>query len=158
MLHHFGSREELVDAVAQARGAAPRARAARLPVSNVQVDVDSARDTTTHILERIDEVLRVHGHARLLAWLALNGFKAAPRESMLRELAVAVHALGKAHGGTRPLEDAQFGVLLTSAAMFGVALVGTELFAMLGLPADEAMHAKFREWLATTLLARGTAA
>src|SRR5688572_11453969 len=75
VLHHFGSREELVDAVATR---AVQKLQVELLGAFTDLDADSsrARPLALRILERIDQVLRVHGHARLLAWLVLAKLKA----------------------------------------------------------------------------------
>ncbi|MBX3159506.1 MAG: TetR/AcrR family transcriptional regulator [Deltaproteobacteria bacterium] len=152
VLHHFGSREALVDSVAsRAVANLERELLGCFTVLDADTDVDRARDITTRILERIDTMFRAHGHGRVLAWLALTKLHV-PRESLLRELAVAMHQLQKARGGEATLEEALFSVLLVSATMFGVALLGDALFAMLGLPADDKGHARFRAWFAGALV------
>ncbi len=149
VLHHFGSREDLVDAVAT--------RA----ITKLQTDLLAAfadldtgvqpRDLAKHILERIDQVLRVRGHARLLAWLVLSRLKT-PEKSLLRDLATALHATWAARGETRPLEEAQFAVMLTSAATFGLALLDRELFAIIGLPHTDATRERLQTWLADAMV------
>lgn len=150
VLHHFGSREDLVDAVA------------RRAVTNLQrellecftnLDADSARQLPVRILERIDQVLRVRGHARLLAWLVLSKLQT-PEQSMLRDMATAVHAAWKTWGKNRPFEEAQFAVLLTSAATFGLALLDRELAEMVGLARDEGTRERFRAWFAEAMIDR----
>jgi hypothetical protein len=51
-------------------------------------------------------------------------------------------------GKTRPLEEAQFAVLLTSAATFGLALLDRELYLMTGLQPDDKVRERFRTWFA----------
>ncbi len=143
VLHHFGSREDLVDAVATR---AVDKLQCELLAAFTDLDAD-VRHLTHRILERIDQVLRVHGHARLLAWLVLSKLKT-PEKSLLRDMAVALHAAWKVWGKNRPLEEAQFAVLLTSAATFGLALLDRELYAMTGLSPDDKVRERFRAWFA----------
>lgn len=146
VLHHFGSREELVDAVAT-RAVIKLKRQLLSAFTDLDADAGRARPLTHRILERIDQVLRVDGHARLLAWLVLSKLKT-PEQSLLRDMAVAVHAAWKVWGKTRPLEEAQFAVLLTSAATFGLALLDRELYLFTGLAPDDAVRERFRTWFA----------
>jgi TetR/AcrR family transcriptional regulator, repressor for neighboring sulfatase len=149
ILHHFGSREELVDAVA--RRAVTKLQAELLGAfTDIDADAGRARSLTHRILERVDQVLRRHGHARLLAWLVLSKLKT-PEKSLLRDMAVAVHAAWKVWGKNRPFEEAQFAVMLTSAATFGLALLDRELYSMTGLPSDDKVRERFRDWLADVM-------
>jgi AcrR family transcriptional regulator len=144
VLHHFGSREELIDAVASR---AVKKLQLELLSAFTDLDPDSsrARPLAQRILERIDQVLRVHGHARLLAWLVLSKLQT-PDETLLRDMAVALHAAWKVWGKNRPLEEAQFAVMLTSAATFGLALLDRELMTMVGLPREDGTRERFRTW------------
>jgi len=155
VLHHFGSREELVDAVAT-RAMARLERDLLAVFSDLEADLGRARDVARRILDRVDSVLRVHGHARLLAWAVLSRLKS-PERSMLRQLAVALHGVWKRLRQDRPLEEALFAVMLISAANFGLALLDTELYAMMGLPNDEATRTRFRSWMANALVDTMTA-
>jgi len=144
VLHHFGSREDLVDAVAKR---AVKKLQLELIGAFTDLDPDSsrARPLAMRILERIDQVLRVHGHARLLAWLVLSKLET-PDETLLRDMAVALHAAWKVWGKNRPLEEAQFAVMLCSAATFGLALLDQNLMKMVGLKHDDDARERFRTW------------
>lgn len=148
VLHHFGSREELVDAVAtRAVGKLQH----ELLACFADLEVGGAgKSLALGIVERIDRVLRVHGHARLFAWLLLSRLKT-PEKTLLRDMAHALHGAWKAWGKPRSLEDAQFAVVFTSAATFGLALADRELFAMTGLAGTDAVRARFQGWLATVM-------
>jgi hypothetical protein len=54
-------------------------------------------------------------------------------------------------GKTRPLEEAQFAVMLTSAATFGLALLDRELLTMVGLPRDDGTRERFRSWFSSVM-------
>lgn len=149
VIHHFGSRDGLVEAVAR-RAVITLERDLLACFKDLDVAADPL-DVTLGTLERVDEVLRRRGHARLLAWLVLSGHSG-PRESLLRDLALAIQAAQKARGGEPSLEDAIFRVLLSAATMFGVAILGTEVLALVGLPQEERIHARFRRWFASMLV------
>jgi AcrR family transcriptional regulator len=150
VIHHFGSREGLVDAVASR--AVQRLERDLLACFTELDQRTDPRELTLTTLDRVDDALRRHGHARLLAWLALTDLPG-PKESLLRDIALAIHAARKAEGaaGKATLEDSLFRVLLVSAAMVGVGLLGAKYLPLVGLPSDEKVHARFRRWFATLL-------
>jgi len=148
VLHHFGSREELVDAVATR---AMTKLHQELIAAFTDLHIGHDKNLALMILERIDHVLRVRGHARLFAWLVLSKLKA-PEKTLLRDTARALHAAWKARGTERTLEDAQFAVAFTSAATFGLALLDPELFTITGLQPTDAVRDRFRHWLAKLMV------
>jgi AcrR family transcriptional regulator len=150
VLHHFGSREELVDAVAR-RAVTHLQHELLGAFVGLDAEPGRAQRLAIKILERIDEVMRVNGHARLLAWLVLAKLETPAGASLLRDLAVALHAAWKGWGRDRPLEEAQFAVLLISAATFGIALVDRELMTLTGLTPDDAVRTRFRAWFASVM-------
>jgi len=152
VLHHFGSRDGLVTAVV---ARAMLSLENELLASFAQEEVDPEKAILRSI-ERLDESMRLRGHARLLAWVAL----AKPdfeKQSLLKELVKAIAAARRGRGDDAPLEDSVFGVLLTSSAMFGVAILGAGMLSMMGVEATEPVYARFRRWL-TTLFVEHTAA
>ncbi|MBX3188183.1 MAG: TetR/AcrR family transcriptional regulator [Labilithrix sp.] len=146
LLHHVGSREELLEAV--------------VTRSMIALETDLIACFTPGVsppeivstLDKVDEVMRVRGQARLIAWLALARPDASKAESRLGDLTVAIHAVRTALGKGAPFEDTAFGVMLGAAAMFGVSILGPGLLSMMKLPVDEASLRRFREWLGALLL------
>ncbi len=147
VLHHFGSREALVDAVATR---AITKLHAELITAFADLDVGHDKNLALRILERIDHVLRVRGHARLFAWLLLSKLKA-PEKTLLRDTAHALHQTWVARGIKCTLEDAQMAVVFVSSATFGLALLDKELFAMAGLSATDAVRGRLRDWMADVM-------
>lgn len=152
VLHHFGSRDGLVTAVV---ARAMTALEHDLLASFAQEEVDPEK-AILGSMERLDDAMRLRGHARLLAWVALTNpdFE---KESMLKELVKAIVAARRARGDDAPYEDSVFGVLLTSSAMFGLAILGPGLLHMMGVDANEPVYARFRRWL-TQVFVEHTAA
>jgi AcrR family transcriptional regulator len=154
VLHHVGSREALVEAVAL-RATEALQRDVLACFCDLPADADPEA-VTLAALERIDEALRRRGHARVFAWLALAKVRP-PEEALLRGLADAIHEAQKAIRPDASPEDARMQVLVVSAAMMGMAIVGSELLTMLAIPSSEAAHARFREWFARVLVAHAGA-
>lgn len=152
VLHHFGSREGLVHAVAT-RAMLKLQTDLLACFTGLDIDADPL-DVTLEALERVDEELRSRGHARLLAWLVLGKLTSPPEVSLLRDLALAIESAWEARAEVATREDAMFSVLLTTSSLFGMAIIGREVLSMLGLPSDEATYARFREWFARKLSQR----
>lgn len=156
ILHHFESREGLMQALA-------RSAMGALNADVMRAISDPERSTTPEaVLDRVFETLGESGHARLLAWAALT--ERAPRparsdhpqQEILRMLADAVHKRlveeAREAGGRAPArEEADFTVRLVAAAMLGDALMSGVLSRMGGLPDDPSVQRRFRVWLARLL-------
>src|SRR5688572_14551375 len=123
ILHHFESREGLMQALA-------RSAIGALNTDVMRAISDPDRSTSPDaVLDRVFETLGESGHARLLAWAALT--ERAPRrraehpqQEILRMIADAVYKrLGdeaREAGGRAPArEEADFTVRLVAAAMLG---------------------------------------
>ena len=156
ILHHFESREGLMQALGRSAMGALNA-----DIMRAISDPDRATSPEA-VLDRVFATLGESGHARLLAWSALGDFApqrargTVPQEEVLRVLADAVHRrLGdeaRAAGArTPPREEADFTVRLVAAAMLGDALVGDVLSRTAGLPEGPAVQKRFRAWLARLL-------
>jgi AcrR family transcriptional regulator len=142
VLHHFGTREDLVHAVI-AR-AVHRLEAALL---------DSLRETThpdgAAMIARVLDVLTRGGTARLMAWLMLAGrepLDTGAAQARWRAITAAAHA-SRPRSASR--EDTKFVVVLAALATFGQAVAGPGVFEMAGV--DAAASARFGPWLAALL-------
>lgn len=144
VLHHFGSREALVQAVVRraldALQAGLLAAVRASPEGSDQVDV---------LLDAVFETLVVQGHGRTFLWLALSGY--APQEDLhVRSLAEAVHAIRTTRHATRPrapaFDDTYFTVLLPALALLAMS---TQLYEAAGLGEDDPLGPRrFLRWLA----------
>ncbi len=128
VLHHFGSREALLRAVVERAWRGLFAELAGVEAGD-----------PAHLVDRVDEVARKRGHARVGAWLLLSG-EGLPAEVFEGALA----------SPGSPLED-RYAMLLVGAALFGDAVFGERLRQALGLPDGEAERADFRRWLSRRL-------
>jgi hypothetical protein len=117
-------------------------------------------DTAVAVIERAFATLGDAGHARMLAWRALQA--ADPnrdaQQKLLRALSDAVHvrrvAFAKSEGQAPPsAQDTEFVVRLAAAAMLGDGIFAPFLDASFGRAVDAARQRRFREWFARLLAA-----
>jgi AcrR family transcriptional regulator len=145
ILHHFGSREELVKAVVQRAIEGLEAETVRAFAGG------TGAPPSLEIIERTYDVLVDKGYARLVAWVLLSGHRIEP-SNRLRIVAEVAHARRKAGGGTAPFEDTLFRALLVALVTFGEAVAGPAMRASAGLDDDPASARRFREWLASVVI------
>jgi AcrR family transcriptional regulator len=149
ILHHFGSREALIEAVVQ--------RAMQQLQGDLihAVTADTVDETqAADMLERVFDVLGERGYGRIMAWVLLSGHRPVEEDS-IRTIALAIHGRRCAEharrGSEPPFEDSLFTVLCAALAMFGDAVAGREMRRSAGLDPDPSAK-RFRRWLAKLLL------
>ena len=140
VLHHFGSREGLVQAVV--------ARALDSLHGRLLAAVGDAAKDEGRVVDMLEAVFRALApvHARALLWLALSGY--APMDELrIRTFAEAVHEIRRAkHAGkgrAPTFEDTYFTVLLPALALLTMSVTSG--------PDDEEGPCggrRFRAWLA----------
>ncbi|HEX3593811.1 MAG TPA: TetR/AcrR family transcriptional regulator [Polyangiaceae bacterium] len=150
ILHHFGSREGLIQAVV--RQAIERLEADLLRV--IAEPPTSGKPLGTELIDRAFDVLVKGGHARVVAWLLLSGQWNISAESRMRAIAEAAYARrlqleGDASNAT--LEDTTFRMVLVALTIFGEALAGDAMRESAGI-ADANAADRFRDWLAELIL------
>ncbi len=147
ILHHFGSREGLVEAVCQRALDTMQRDAAAAFVAEQFEEADAKL-----LLRKILALLADKGHARLLAWLALEGRTQEDPAYILRELAQLMHARRLAETGRdAPQEDTLFVIVLASLALLGEGILGTATWNSAGLAEDPRAPDRFHAWLVDLL-------
>ena len=123
ILHHFGSREELMVAVITRATARLNARLAEA--------IEGGALANAAILDMIAEFYGAEGNARLIAWLVLSGRAARwrPRGSNARPLQRLIEIAHAQRQQARPdtrsdYEDTKFRSQLTAFALLGEAIFG----------------------------------
>ncbi len=152
ILHHFGSREGLVQAVVD--------RAIR----TLQEDLAGALANQAErgpdgvdLFARVLTVLEDKGHARLLAWLVLSGHDAIATDAARagwQKIAEVTHGMrvGSSRRKVAPsYEDTRFTIVLSALALFGQAIAGPVTFDLAGFGQSKAVGRRFRRWLAEVL-------
>lgn len=148
VLHHFGSREQLVQAViVRALGALHKDLIEALRASSG----DEQKLET--ILENVGNTLQQSGHARVIMWLALEGHPLNTSEMPLGGVVDAAHAVRlsmvkpeQAEQVTR--DDTARMVVLAALALVGGAVIGPMVLGNAGLDDSSREMTRFRSWLA----------
>ncbi len=138
VLHHFKSRDGLLRSVVQQAWVGLFMDLGALAAGEGPIDPDD-------FLDRVDDVARRRGNARLGAWLLLSesGLPEGFFEGALSSLPARV--------GGEDSKDASFALLLAGAALFGDAIFGARLRQALGMGDGEDARAEFRAWVAKRL-------
>jgi AcrR family transcriptional regulator len=149
VLHHFGSREALVQAVVER---AMQNLEADLVRSFASASASAGTPDSARLLDRVFETLAERGHARLMAWLMLSGYEPLGTPSARANwnaIARATHALRPT---TADFEDTMFTVVLAALALFGQAIAGRGAFDVASLGDDPEVASRFRRWLGALLV------
>jgi AcrR family transcriptional regulator len=149
VLHHFGSREGLVDAVVSRALDALHA-----DVAAALRDASAGEDQVAAMLDGVAAALSSRGQGRALMWLALASPEPHRDDLRLKEQADAVHALRRVRypdAREAPLEDSQFLVVLAASTMLAQSVLGAHLLHGVGARGSKA-PARFRAWLARLLV------
>jgi len=159
ILHHFGSRDGLLDALSVD---AFRVLERDLTES---VETPSDGDPATELFEKVARILGEGGHARLLAWQLMNGRRivdsAATRRALggrgtsglLDRFARALHAMqlenARAQELTEPsLDETREILVLAGCTLFGEALAGELMLRSAALGTDNETRKRIRQRLA----------
>lgn len=123
VLHHFGSREGLIEAVV--------VRAMESLGSSLVNAVQERPERTDEVvamLEAVSKALVQGGHARAFLWLTLSGYTSTVEELHVRAVAEAVHEVRKARYKAQkrrvpPFEDTYFTVMLPALALLSLSVI-----------------------------------
>ncbi len=156
VLHHFGSRERLMEALVEhAVLRLERELVASLsrPLPGVARGSHPA-DLYAAVMDRTAKMLAEEGYARLIMWLVLSGrdLRNALGGTFI-PFSDAVHrvrsARSEGEGHARPrLEDTRLWTTLVMFALVGDALFGPIARVAAGLPDGAVASRRFRRWLA----------
>lgn len=152
ILHHFGSRDGLVEAVVKRSLDVLRGRLLDELRNQLSREVN-----VPVILDSVFAIVAESGNARLIAWLMLDGSNARDETRMMRTLSEAGHVRMVAGGWTEGREftfdDMMFVVMLVGSAAIGMGVVGEAMRHSMGVEDDPTVDDRFRRWLAA-LVAR----
>jgi AcrR family transcriptional regulator len=155
ILHHFGSRDELVQAVVERAVGALHADLIQTFAKTLsEAKVVSAEE----VLHRVAETLADRGQARLMAWLILSGREppALAAGVRLRQVVEGAHAFRRVRSGRADLalEDTAFVVELCTFALLGDAVFGERVRRLEGRASGAEPSRAFRARLGKLLVAQ----
>jgi AcrR family transcriptional regulator len=150
ILHHFGSREGLVEAMVL-RGIA------RLQAQFLEGWPSAKEPDIEGVLERFYEVASHRGMARMLAWLILTGEShRTMKPGLLKPAAERMHAgrvrRAQKEGRRSPeLEESLFAATELFILVLGDSLFGPSIRRAIGLGSSADSTRRFRRWLSKVL-------
>jgi AcrR family transcriptional regulator len=154
VLHHFGSRVRVVEAVIQRRNQAMN-QAVILGLLSARADDEAG--AAIALFDDLYETLATGGHARVMAFCALEGREPTLTREGMRPLAQATHAarVARRDPSLPPAsrEDTEHMVHLSALALFGEAIIGHLLRGEPQDQRDDAASKRFRDWLAKHMVA-----
>lgn len=150
ILHHFGSRDGLMEAVVRRALFSLRNTVLDQVRQQMRGEVDLPA-----ILDLVFGIVAERGHARLIAWLILEGTRLRDETRYLRGLAEAGHVRMVEGGWTEErefgFEDMLFTVMLVGMTALGAGVAGEVLRYSSGLEDDPDAEARFRSWFSRLL-------
>jgi AcrR family transcriptional regulator len=143
VLHHFGNREALVEAVV-----ARALDSLHTGLLGAVRDAAGGPHQVVALLDSVFDALVSGGHGRAFLWLALSGHTDTVDELRVRSVAEAVHEVRRMRRSGKkrmpPFEDTYFTVLLPALALLSMSVLGHAA----GTPGDDDEPRRFRAWLA----------
>jgi AcrR family transcriptional regulator len=154
ILHHFGNREHLVEAVIQRR---VRAMNQEVILALLSARAPDEGSTAIALFDNLYKTLGAGGHARVMAFCALEGRAQSVAPESLKPLAQATHAARLARRSSElpppSYADTENVVHLAALALFAEAIIGGYLRGDGQSQPNEAGSKHFRDWLAKHLVA-----
>ncbi len=150
VLHHFGSREGLVEAVVSRSLDALHA-----DVAAALLGAPTGEGQVAALLDGVSAALSARGQGRALMWLAMGEPEPHRDDLRLREQAEVVHSLRRVkfpEAREATMEDSQFIVVLAASTLLAQSVLGAHLLHGVGARGQRA-PARFRAWLARLLIA-----
>lgn len=148
ILHHFGSREGLIEAVV---------RHALDTLNEQLIAAFTAGDRTPDredVMDMVAEVYGARGSARLLAWLLLSGRAGKPHrpnDHPLKQLVDILHPLHLAKDSRARYEDTLYELQLVAISLLGDAIFGDTVRRASGMTPTPGAARDFRRRLASLL-------
>lgn len=150
VLHHFGSREGLIDAVAERVGnrATERITSAISHALTV-IDGDEAQliKAMTHVLDTAYQ----GDEGRIAVWLHMSGAESSLKDNM-HQIVELSHKLRKSLDPNVKLQNTNRLVMLVTLALVGEVVSGAAIKSAMGFGVEQSERAHFTQWLAEFLL------
>ncbi len=148
IIHHFGSREGLLNALADRVGE----RATQRITQAISKALDADSDELVNAMAKVLDTAYQGDEGRAAVWLHLSGAESSLKDNMDKIVDLS-HQLRKTIEPTVQRENTSRIVLLVTLALVGEVVSGDAIKAALGFNQGEQNNrAQFRRWLAELLL------
>lgn len=148
VLHHFGSREGLIEAVTERVGL----RATERITAAIRKAADAGADQKRSALTEVLDTAFLGDEGRLVAWLHMSGVGNSMDTNMARILAVSQELRRTVDANADPVNTSRL-VMLITLALVGEAVYGAGISEALGFDdGGDDGHSNFRAWLASIVL------
>ncbi len=147
IIHHFGSRDGLVNALAERVGERARARITQAIKQATEAKPEELVDAMTHVLDTSypgDE-------GKAAVWLHLSGAESSLKQNMQSIVEVS-HSLRQKLDDNASLENTNRLVMLVTLALVGEVVSGQGIKDALGFGNNNESRAYFRRWLSEILI------
>lgn len=145
IIHHFGSREGLLEALAEKIGTRATERITNAIAQALQAKEEDRVQAMTHVLD----TAYPDDEGKAAVWMHLSGAESSLRQNMQRIVGLA-HQLRETVSKDVDLEHTNRLVMLVTLALIGEVVSGEGIGEALGYAKDNPAH--FRQWLAEILL------
>ncbi len=147
IIHHFGSRQGLINALADRVGAQATERVTQAITDALDAPIEGRISAMTHVLD-----MAYPGDAgKAAVWLHLSGAESAMKSNMERIVSLS-HSLRQSIDPDAEMDKTSRLVLLVTLALVGEVVSGQGVKEALGFGHDDASRAHFRQWLTEILL------
>lgn len=147
IIHHFGSREGLINAIAERVGDRATERITKAITEATSAEPQDRVAAMTHVLD----VAYAGDQGKAAVWLHMSGAESSFRDNMESIVALS-HSLRKAIDPDANLENTGRLVMLVTLALVGEVVSGDGVKDALGFGPSKGGRAHFRQWLAEILL------
>jgi len=147
IIHHFGSREGLINALAQRVDQRSTDRVTEAIKQATQASPEDRVDAMTHVLDTAypgDE-------GKAAVWLHLSGAESSLKSNMERIVQLS-HSLRQTIDSDANLDNTNRLVMLITLALVGEVVSGQDVKGALGFGNNQNSRAHFRRWLTEILL------
>ena len=150
IIHHFGSREGLIQALAERVGLRATERitvAISQALLVIRSDQSQLLKAMTHVLDTAYQ----GDQGRAAVWLHLSGAESSLKSNM-QQIVELSHQLRQSLDPNVKLQNTNRLVMLVTLALVGEVVSGASIKSAMGFSADGAGRAHFSQWLAEFLL------
>ena len=147
IIHHFGSRDGLINALAERVGE----RATNRISDAIKVATNAAPEDRVSAMTHVLDTAYPGDEGRAAVWLHLSGAESSLKSNMERIVELS-HSLRQSVDVDANLDNTHRLVMLVTLALVGEVVSGQGIKGALGFGNDEKSRAYFRRWLSEILL------